>query len=240
MTADDREPAALPDDARTWLDHYAAVQSMPRGQFVRVGRAIHEPQRRVDRRPWIVGGLLVAAAAAMVWASGWLGRRELVADENHLRDLAEDRAAAVSGHAATEREPHTAERSTTPVPAELPNVTTPVRVAPVPPSTTTASRPAATPVAPPRPTLAEERALLEGAWRALAAGDRAGAKTIVQRHRTQFPSGQLTDVRQAIDAIVRCAALPPGDRSAVLEAYERDYPRAIVLQQVRDACAATK
>lgn len=238
MTDDTREPAALPDHARAWLDHYTAMHSMPRDAFVRVGRAVRAPQvrARIQRRTWITGGVLVAAALAMVWASGWLGRRELVADANDTHGLAEDRVAKDREHQA-----HGSAAKSVPIPAELPTIT---EIADPPTAVVAPSIPTRTPPSARAPsetsTLAEERALLQGAWRALAAGDNADAKTIVQRHRTRFAAGQLTDVREAIDAIVRCAALPVADRAAVRDAYARRYPSSIVLGQVREACAAAK
>jgi hypothetical protein len=192
---------------------------------------------------WIVGGVLVAAAIAAVWASGLLGGEAHLADAKGAHGLVEDHAASRDEPHAT-RAPAAGSTIAAPIPAELPAVaprdTASGEVASAPVRSPTGPRASPSGAVPSTTsTLAAERALLEGAWQALAAGDRARAIAIAERHRAEYRKGQLADVREAIDAIVRCAD-PGTDRASVLASFERAYPHAIALQQVVDACGATK
>jgi hypothetical protein len=206
------------------------VHAMPRASFVRVGRAIAAP-RSTERTAWIVAAVLVAAVLLLVIGSRLFTGREVVADATDPRELAQDRAKA----ADTE---HATQRAADPIPAELPTIEP--RPAPVVPPPESAPRVA--PIEPkisappPTDTLTAERELLETAWDALAAGEGARAKTIAQRHRIEFPNGQLGDVREAIETLARCAAAPATNRPAILAAFERAHPKSIVLDRVREGC----
>lgn len=239
MTTGEREPDALPDDARAWLDDYRVAWSMPRSSFVRVGRAI-APRRSTERTAWIVAAVLVAAVLLLVIGSRLFTGREVVADATGPHALAEDRAKPASTEHATTRAPES-------IPAELPPVaSTPItQTTPTPPPPpTTRTEPTRVPsdaaaIAPPStPSLSAERELLQPAWDALAEGDGKRAKAIAQRHRTEFPTGQLSDVREAIDALVRCAAAPATNRPAIVAAFERAHPASTVLGRVRSGCTA--
>lgn len=225
----------LPAEARAWIDDYVHVHAMPRASFERVGRAIATPRASRERTAWIVGAVLVAAALLLVIGSRLFTGREVVADATDPRELAQDRAKAADAEHATERAPD-------PIPAELPTITpravpTPAPIAP-PPESPTRGAPAPPTVAPRADTLTAERELLATAWDALAAGEPARAKTIAARHRTEFPSGQLGDVREAIETLARCAAAPATNRAAILAAFERAHPKSIVLDRVREGCGA--
>lgn len=224
------EPDELPAEARAWIEDYVHVHAMPRASFERVGRSI--TKRSNERTAWIVAAVLVAAALVIAIGSSLFTRREVVADGTDPRELAQDRAKVADTDRAIERAPE-------PTPAELPTI------APAPPS------PIATPpAAPPRTkpnaptiatppsvdTLTAERELLQTAWDALAAGDGARVKAIAKRHRTEFPRGQLGDVREAIETLARCAAAPATNRPAILAAFERAHPKSIVLDRVREGC----
>jgi hypothetical protein len=68
------------------------------------------------------------------------------------------------------------------------------------------------------PELSQELRLLDGAKRALAAGDSAGAAVILDRYAREFPHGRLAQESVAIRIRVLARS---GDRERALALYER-------------------
>jgi hypothetical protein len=91
---------------------------------------------------------------------------------------------------------------------------------------------------PPRDTLAEEEALLEAARRA-AGHDPARALALLQRHRTQFPRGQLGAERLflSIECYRRLGNLPAARREA--EALAKSYPNSTYARKASSLLGST-
>lgn len=83
--------------------------------------------------------------------------------------------------------------------------------------------------------LAAERELIAEAWRALAKGSAAQARTHAESHARKFPHGMLAPEREAVHAIAACreASSPRPD---LADAFERAHPRSPLRARVREAC----
>lgn len=103
----------------------------------------------------------------------------------------------------------------------------------------------ALPVAPPAPepppaeapldTLGEERGLLDRARQDISQGLLAEAGALLRRHAEEFPSGQLTEEREAL--FIRLLVREGRDREARMRAqrFRKLHPRSIQLPGINDA-----
>ncbi len=84
-----------------------------------------------------------------------------------------------------------------------------------------------TPSQGPAPTLdlAAEKALLEDAWRALAAGDDQGARAALSRHRRDFAAGILSQERETLEVLLACTTSAPGAARRAAR-FRREHPQS--------------
>lgn len=103
------------------------------------------------------------------------------------------------------------------------------------PATEAPSEPAvaAPPVA---ESLAAEAKLLARASRALKDGDPALARTLLERHASEFPNGTLALDRRAAWVRMLCAASEPAQARHQLAKLLREHPTAPAVVAVRDVC----
>lgn len=89
-------------------------------------------------------------------------------------------------------------------------------------------------------TLADERALLEKARTALAAGDADGALAAVSRHARLYPSGQLAEERDSLRVRAAASRGDDADVQTLGAEFTRRYPQSLFLPSVREAIAASR
>jgi hypothetical protein len=114
-----------------------------------------------------------------------------------------------------------------------------------PPVTTPAPAPIARPVAPPAPepppaevppdTLGEERGLLDRARQDISRGLLAEAGALLERHATEFPSGQLAEEREALGIRLLVREGREGEARARAARFRRLHPHSIQLPGIDDA-----
>jgi RNA polymerase sigma-70 factor (ECF subfamily) len=86
-------------------------------------------------------------------------------------------------------------------------------------------------------TLAAEAALLGRARRALSDGDPALARTLLQQHASEFPSGRLAIDRRATWVRMLCASAESAQARHELKKLVREHPTAPAVVAVRDVCS---
>ncbi|HUH02885.1 MAG TPA: hypothetical protein VML75_12895 [Kofleriaceae bacterium] len=86
-------------------------------------------------------------------------------------------------------------------------------------------------------TLREEKALIDAASRALAAGDGTAAMAALDRHARKFPRGQLTSERLGTRVLALCALDRGADASREAKRFLSRYPQHPMASRVRAACA---
>jgi trimeric autotransporter adhesin len=89
-------------------------------------------------------------------------------------------------------------------------------------------------------TLADERALLEKARTALAAGDADGALAAVSRHARLYPAGQLAEERDSLRVRAAASRGDDADVQTLGAEFTRHYPQSLFLPSVREAIAASR
>lgn len=82
---------------------------------------------------------------------------------------------------------------------------------------------------------AQERALLDGARTALARRDGAGALVLLDRHRTRFPSGALTEEREALSVQGLAMDGRTNEARARAASFAKTYPNSLFLPAVEAA-----
>ncbi len=85
--------------------------------------------------------------------------------------------------------------------------------------------------------LSAERALLDAARVALASGESETALQAVDRHKSQFPQGALSEEREAIAVKSLVAAGRYGEARARGAAFERRFPDSVLRRAVRSSLA---
>lgn len=78
------------------------------------------------------------------------------------------------------------------------------------------------------PGLAEERRLLESARAELARGSAARALELLEEHRRRFPSGRLSEEREALVVRALASAGRVDEARARAEAFHARYPRSVL------------
>lgn len=86
-------------------------------------------------------------------------------------------------------------------------------------------------------TLRAEKALIDEASRALAAGDGATAMAALDRHARQFPRGQLASERMGTRVLALCAQGRTADAARDAQRFLARYPRHPMAARVRASCA---
>ncbi len=96
----------------------------------------------------------------------------------------------------------------------------------------------ASPVAPERhtDTLEQELPLLQGAQRALRAGDPEQALRLLESHARLFPDGALAQERRAVHAVALCRASPGAAAQAEADGFLREMASSPLAERVREAC----
>jgi len=96
------------------------------------------------------------------------------------------------------------------------------------------------PAPPPTPSLAltAEKALLEGAWRALAAGEHQDAREALRRHRRDFADGILSQEREVLGVLLACKIAAPGAWQQAAR-FRREHPESPWRARLDDVCPAT-
>jgi len=94
---------------------------------------------------------------------------------------------------------------------------------------------AATPEEAPLESLEQELPLLQGAQRALRAGDLEHALTLLETHAARFPKGALAEERRAVHAMASCRMNAGGAR-AEAEGFLREAASSPLVERVRQAC----
>ncbi len=84
-------------------------------------------------------------------------------------------------------------------------------------------------------SIAEEMRLIGRARKALGAGDNAAAVAIAAEHAQRFPSGQLTQERDAVRVRARCNRGDANARGAA-EKFLARWPKSPYAAQVRGSC----
>jgi hypothetical protein len=85
--------------------------------------------------------------------------------------------------------------------------------------------------------LAAERALLDVARGALAGGDAGGALAAIQRHGRDFPSGALTEEREALAVKALVMAGRYDEARARGARFRAQFPRSMMLRSVESSLA---
>ncbi|MBC8071724.1 MAG: hypothetical protein IAG13_25590, partial [Deltaproteobacteria bacterium] len=96
------------------------------------------------------------------------------------------------------------------------------------------------PLAPPIDDIVAENQLLGGALAALRTGDLTAATRLLDRHRTQFPTGKLTVARRAGQVRVACASGDVAGARASARRLLAEHPGDPDAVGVRDVCSAKK
>jgi hypothetical protein len=144
---------------------------------------------------------------------------------------------------------HTAVRGDARAPRIAPALAGKPPVSPQPPETPMATGPsparslpangptlhAAAPKEAPLESLEQELPLLQGAQRALRAGDIEQALALLETHAARFPKGALAEERRAVHAIASCRMNAGGAR-AEAEGFLRDAASSPLVERVRQAC----
>jgi hypothetical protein len=85
-------------------------------------------------------------------------------------------------------------------------------------------------------TLEEELPLLQGAQRALRAGDSEQALILLESHARRFPDGALAEERRAVYAVALCRARPGAAAQAEANGFLRETASSPLAERVREAC----
>ncbi|UJR84933.1 hypothetical protein [Sandaracinus amylolyticus] len=123
-----------------------------------------------------------------------------------------------------------------------PRRTTPTRAAPPPVVVAADPSPAQPPAAVPDPapipvaSLHDELPVLRRAWSALRDARPDDALRALDEHRARFPSGELTEERDAARALALCAAGRADEGRAALSELLAAHPRSPLAARVRTAC----
>ena len=100
-----------------------------------------------------------------------------------------------------------------------------------------AQEPVNAPEPPPSLSLADEVALIRAARWALQQGDRKTARRALHRHKMLFPHGSLTEERQGLGLLLRCAEPSTPTTRALRDAFLKRAPDSVLAPQVRRKCA---
>jgi len=235
-------PRPLSGAAMELLSAHQRANTIPDLTFERGLRRLEDYQRAVaarrTRRLAVTVGAAVALAAAVVLAllgPSLLGR-ETRPDPQEQAPYQHDGTAP---EVPAKKKP--ANAGTAPTPASTPPSATPYTpTAPEPPPAPSV-RPRPPKSSPPRAsppkssTLAEERRLLQRAWKTLAEGETKEALSSADEHERRFRHGVLANERSAIRVIADCKQ---GGQDAGLRAaaYLDRTPGALLSSAVREAC----
>jgi hypothetical protein len=89
-------------------------------------------------------------------------------------------------------------------------------------------------------TLATETKLLKQARAALAAGDESKCLKLLSQHAKAFPSGVLSEERDALRAVALCNGGRLGEGTKAAAAFARRYPSSPLRNRVTSACTSEK
>lgn len=211
-----------------------------------------------SRRPGVVtatlgGGLLVAAAASLIWwpgLSAWMGAREdaeaqvAAAYGGGRADVegsarVRGRAGAVARPLAEVAAPTPGEEPVgLPGPAPDPEISADPKTAPGPnPEIRRSSRRRGAPKPPAASDeLTAQMALLSSARRALRRGDSAGALRILRSHAQRFPDSQLVGERTLLRVMALCEGGRPKKARLEGRAFMANHPDSPFVPRIRSAC----
>ncbi|MEM6293260.1 MAG: hypothetical protein AAGA54_18455 [Myxococcota bacterium] len=261
--SDPKDEQLAPDD-RDLLAAFMAEERLPDETAARVRARVLETAApavagtaTVIRGPWVVAGI-VAAAAAVLLAVSLRGDAARVAEGPRVEQAADHlQPSADVESAALEARPHGA-RPARPAPTPP---TPDAEPAPVEPATPSAEAPRGTaPKAPdpgskrrkrpasptdpgsaPEPapsasSLAAETRALQQARAALKDGRPQDALSKLDRAAQAFPDGALIEERAALRVLALCEAGRADEGRAAAAAFETTYPRSAHAKRVANAC----
>lgn len=135
-------------------------------------------------------------------------------------------------------------RDATPAPARelAPAVDLPSREArpstPARPASATADAPVETPppVSADATSMSEEASLLQGAQRALAAGQAPRALTLLDEHERRFPSGMLAEERRVAKVLGLCALGRTEEATILARAFVARSPGSVLIPRLESSC----
>lgn len=116
----------------------------------------------------------------------------------------------------------------------IPESPPPLREAPTIPSTTTETPPQQATSATSKGTLAQERALVEGARSALARGRPADALVAADRHAKEFPRGQLVEEREVLAITALISLGRTGEAGTRRVAFFKKFPNSLLVPPLVD------
>lgn len=251
------EDMELDAEARALIEALRAEEELPADVHTRVWARIDE--EIVERRGrssglWMVGGLAVAAALALVWIGGRTLRPDVRPASNmqapfeaaagtteHAEGI--DRRASAPAPRPPEEQVHSSEHGPR---AALPELSPPPSVA-----ADSDPRPSGSPgtrsrqasrvktddeVERPDDPLSEEMTLLKQAKLALSRGDATRSLTLLDQHAERFPRGALRQERDALRVVALCEE---GELARGREAASRflqEHAGAALAERVRAAC----
>jgi hypothetical protein len=99
-----------------------------------------------------------------------------------------------------------------------------------------ATAPASAPDPAPAASVERELALVREAHAALQAGDAARALVLLDEHARRYPSGALSEEREAARVLVLCALGRTGEARVAAERFLRVFPRSPQAARVRASC----
>jgi hypothetical protein len=261
-----RDSQALPDAVKARVRQRLLVAGAPAPEAAAPPQLDQARRRRsaIDQRWWIAAAALVLLASAAIALlpgrqEGIVASRRGVdgaaytADDRALRGDAQtgvgdapdadDRAVlppaegSVQAGAATLRPTAEADAATRPAPQapQAPTTTATAEDRPL-KDDASARRPGAKTTA--GLDLAAEKALLEGAWRALAAGDHQRAREALRRHRDDFADGILSQEREVLEVLLACKTAAPG-ASQQAARFRREHPESPWRPRLDEVCPAS-
>lgn len=255
-----------PDDdldasARDLLAAFVEEEQLPQEVRARVwsrleptSQPLPAPEAAASHLPWIVGGVLAAAAAVALSVTLGTNTTEQREDDRghqapHVVQPIGDHAIG-DHHEAAPRQPRSPSRP-------LPNVEAveapPSLREPEPPQPPVLEPHSTSPSTPkrarspkashaPEPvtsasSLAEETRLLERARRAVAQDDPTSALKLLGQSAERFPRGVLLEERMALQVVALCDAGRQDAGTRARTAFLRRYPRSALRARVSSACA---
>lgn len=122
-----------------------------------------------------------------------------------------------------------------PDPTPPPTPVEPNQVEPEPQATPPRTRRTAPPKS--RPNLADETKLLRQAKVALSQGRAGSARKRLAEHKRRFPTGELIELRMALEVSTLCALDRDSQADAVASRFLKKFPSSALATKVRQRCA---